>query len=580
MNSGKLDNALNLALQTSQEVREKSFGLEDGYDSEEESWELLIKYGGDIDAVASKLSVPVVKLLNNYAIMIVPESKVSALSAYPEIEYVEKPFPLIFASTFGRINSCMEAVQLGNTGLYGKGVIVAIIDSGIDFTHPDFLNEDGTTRILELWDQTIPGKPPTGYQIGTVYDQAAINEAIKTKDLVTGLRKVESIDTTGHGTHVAGIACGNGRASKGAYRGVAPQSDMLIVKLGSSSNQFIPKTTELIQGIDYCVRTAIKLLKPLVINLSFGNNYGSHDGNSLLEQYIDQVSNQWKMVFAIGTGNEGASGRHTRATVKQGAEFTIAFAVPTTELAFSMQIWKNYVDDITIEVISPSGARSGRLKKLLDKQEFVLDTTKILVYYAEPRPSNQAQQIYMEFIPEQSYLGVGQWRIMLYGEKIVDGVVDFWMPTSSNLVSNAKFLKPTPELTLTIPSTASRAISVGAYDAYSKSYANFSGRGYLRGLNVVKPDLVAPGVNIMSAAPNGGYASRSGTSMATPFVSGAAALMMEWGIVRGNDPYLYGEKVKAYLIKGAKQLPGMVQTPNPSTGWGALCLSDSFPKTP
>ena len=109
------------------------------------------------------------------------------------------------------------------------------------------------------------------------------------------------------------------------------------------------------------------------------------------------------------------------------------------------------------------------------------------------------------------------------------------------------------------------------------TYADFSGRGTERGENFRKPDLAAPGVDIMTTVPGGGYAPATGTSFATPFVTGAAALLMEWGITDGNDPFLYGEKVKAYLQKGARSLPAFSEYPNPQIGWGTLCVRESLP---
>ena len=129
---------------------------------------------------------------------------------------------------------------------------------------------------------------------------------------------------------------------------------------------------------------------------------------------------------------------------------------------------------------------------------------------------------------------------------------------------------------MTIPATARRIIAVGAYDSLVDSYADFSGRGS-RMLPYLKPDLVAPGVNIVAPVPGGGYRTVTGTSFAAPFVSGSAALLMQWGIVNGNDPYLYGEKVKAYLRKGARPLPGYEEYPNEEVGWGALCIAQSLP---
>ena len=172
----------------------------------------------------------------------------------------------------------------------------------------------------------------------------------------------------------------------------------------------------------------------------------------------------------------------------------------------------------------------------------------------------------------------GIWSFYLSPVSLISGRYDFWLPSAGILNTSTRFLRPTPDTTLTIPSTASKVITIGAYNSRYHSYADFSGRGFTRLTNQIKPDLAAPGVNIMAPAANGGYQSVTGTSFATPVASGAAALLMQWGIVNGNDPFLYGEKVKAYLRRGAKKLPGISEYPNPMVGYGALCVRDSLPE--
>lgn len=577
MNSGKIDNQLNLALETPQTVREKTVSLDVGYEPEVNEWELIIRYSGNIARIAEDTGTQITELLGNYATVTIKENMINRLSAYEEIEFIEKPHSLIFASDFGKTASCVEPLQQGSSPLDGSGVLIAIVDSGIDYSHPDFIKPDNTSRILYLWDQTIMGSPPEGYPLGTLYTQENINAALQAPNMAERMKLLPSIDTSGHGTHVAGIAAGNGRASNGRITGVATGSELLIVKLGSARAGSFPLTTQLMQAIDFCIRTASRLLRPLVINLSFGNSYGSHNGFSLLEQYINDVSAIWKTSIVIGTGNEGASARHTGGILRTDEEQIVELAVPSNEFGFSLQLWKNYYDDISIEIIAPSGRRSGIIKEILGKQQFVIDGVQILLYYSEPTPINRAQEIYIEFVPQNTYLTVGLWNLNLVGEQIVTGNYDLWLPSGSKLISDTRFTKPTPDITLTIPSTAYRAISVGAYDSVTNSYASFSGRGYTRDTQFVKPDLCAPGVNIQAAAVNGGYTSRTGTSMATPFVSGSAALLMQWGIIQNNDPYLYGEKLKAYLIKGAKPVAGYQTYPNNSVGWGALCVRDSLP---
>ena len=149
-----------------------------------------------------------------------------------------------------------------------------------------------------------------------------------------------------------------------------------------------------------------------------------------------------------------------------------------------------------------------------------------------------------------------------------------WLPSENVLNEGTGFLFPSVQGSLTIPSTAFRTIGVGAYNSATMTYADFSGRG--SGVRI-KPDLVAPGVDILAPIPGGGFGEFSGTSFATPFVTGSAALLMQWGIVVGNDPFLYGEKVRAYFQRGAREILGFEEYPNQVVGYGALCVEESLP---
>ncbi|MCI9083202.1 MAG: S8 family peptidase [Lachnospiraceae bacterium] len=568
MESEKFENLLNLALDATEREREKSLNLGVGYEPEENRWELIVKYSGNIMRLSQENpEIRVEELSNEYAILNVPESAINQVSDAVEVEYVEKPKRLYFAVREGKRASCIMPLQDARYNLTGKGVIVAILDSGIDYSHPDFRNEDGSTRILALYDETLDRE----------FTSEEINRALKEPDEQERFRIVPSRDTSGHGTHVAGIAAGNGRASGGVNRGVAYESSLLIVKLGTAEPNGFPRTTQLMRGVDYVVKKALEYRMPMAVNISFGNNYGSHSGTALLESYINDMSNYWKILISVGTGNEGAARGHTSGILREGQEQEIELGVGNYEAALSLQIWKSYVDQYDILLIHPSGSRIGPIRQLQGPQRFVLGRTEILLYYGDPSPYNLYQELYIDFLPAQSYIDAGVWRIVLVPERIVRGNYDLWLPGQTVLNQGTGFLYPVEETTLTIPSTAEKVVSVGAYDARYDQLAEFSGRGFTRQTNQVKPDLAAPGVAIRSAAPGGGYAVRSGTSMATPFVTGSAALLMQWGIVEGNDPYLYGEKVKAYLLRGARHLPILPEYPNPQIGWGVLCLRDSLP---
>lgn len=574
MNSGIVDNQLNLALDVPESVRERTLDLDVGFQPETNTWELIVKYSGSLDRIRQELNIGVVELSGGYAIITIPENLIDILTGYEEIIFIEKPKRLFYEVNEGRLASCINPVQQAPYSLFGEGVLIAVIDSGIDYSHPDFRNDDGTTRIAALWDQTIPGSPPQGFRIGTLYTREQINEALQLP-MPQRLDVVPSTDLSGHGTHVAGIAAGNGRASSGLYRGVASSSELLIVKLGESVGSSFPRTTQLMEALEFAVQYAISVGKPLAVNISFGNNYGSHTGRSILESFIDDISNMGRTGIVIGTGNEGAEGNHAQGILQMGSVEIVDFTISNFEFSLNLQIWKNYYDHFDITIVAPNGVRVGPIPSILGTQQFQVAQTEILLYYGKPTPFNAQQEIYIEFIPTNRYINSGVWRIELVPRQIVVGNYDMWLPTGGVKSPATRFLLSSEYTTLTIPSTAFRAISVGAYNAFTGSYAPFSGRGFTRDQGI-KPDIVAPGVNINSCAPGGGYSRRSGTSMAAPFVTGSAALLMEWGIIQGNDPYMYGEKLKAYLIDGARPLRIETVYPNRTLGYGALCLENTF----
>lgn len=571
----KIDNLLNLAMDATPREREKSGNLNVGYQAETRLWEVIVKYSGPEEGLSGE-GISVVPLLGGYAVVTIPETEIDAFSRRTQVEFVEKPKRLYFATAQGKRASCISSVQTGREGLSGEGILVGAADSGIDYFHPDFRNEDGTTRILKLWDQTVPGNPPRGYVTGSEYTEEEINEALSLSE-TEGRRLVPVRDISGHGTAVLGIAAGNGRASSGENRGVAYKSGIIAVKLGVPREDSFPRTTELIQAVDYLVRQSLELGMPMAINLSFGNNYGSHRGDSLLETYLNSISNMGRLCICTGTGNNGNQALHTGGRIRTGETQEIELGVSPYEAALNVQLWKHYEDVMEIYLENPAGERIGPLYENLGPQRYRAGDTELLIYYGKPGPYFVTQEIYIDFIPTGNYVDSGVWKIILRGKDIKDGEYFLWLPGGNVLNPLTSFYLPRAEGTLTIPSTALRLISVGAYDSRSDVYADFSGRGS-RFLPYGKPDFVAPGVDITAPRPGGSYGSFTGTSFAAPFATGACALLMEWGIVRGNDPFLYGEKVKAYLRRGARRLPGYEEFPNETVGWGALCVKGSIPE--
>ncbi|MGN0335598.1 MAG: S8 family peptidase [Lachnospiraceae bacterium] len=576
MENQKLENLLNLALGATEEERRRSENLNVGYDAEERLWEVIIKYTGNIERIR-QTAVSVTELFGGFAVLRVNEQALELLSTFPEVTYIEKPKLFYFAIQEARRASCIDPVQRPPLNLSGKGVIFALADSGVDYTHPDFRNPDGSTRILWLWDQSIPGNPPAGYFRGTEYTSAEINTALQAETPEERRRLVPSRDISGHGTSVLGIGAGNGRGSGGRFRGVAYEADLIVVKLGNPREGDFPRTTQLMEAVDYCIRKSVETGKPIAVNLSFGNNYGSHTGSGLLETYLDTVSGIGKNTICVGMGNEGVSGVHQSLILQQGKEEVAEFSVGEFQFSTSIQIWKSYSDEMDIYLEGPSRKIVGPLNVHSGIGRFYTDQTDVLVYFGEPSPYEVMQEIYIDLIPRETYLTSGIWKLRLQPGKVVWNLVQLWMPSSESTSGQTGFLMPSPAGSFTIPAPAGNVISVAAYNSRNDSYADFSGRAFQALPWAGKPDLAAPGVDIQTSAVGGGYRTVSGTSFATPFVTGSAALLMEWGIVRGKDLFLYGNKVKAYLRKGARELPGFAETPNYRVGYGALCVKDSLP---
>lgn len=569
MQNQKLENLLNLALEATPEERLRSQELETGFHPVSRMWELIAKYSGSLDEIR-ELGIRVDEMRNEYAILTVPEDLIDEVSAFPQIEYIEKPKRLFFAITRAKAASCINPLQEAPRNLTGRGILVGVLDSGIDYYHEDFRNPDGTTRIAALWDQMLD----------RVFTSEELNAALETGSRAGARELAPSFDSSGHGTAVAGIAAGNGR-DRGAYRGIAYEADLLVVKLGTAMADGFPRTTELMRAVNFVVTKAVELGKPLAVNISFGNTYGSHDGTSLLETFLNDIGNYGRTTIVAGSGNEGAAAGHTSGWLQMGSSERnreqVELSIAPYETGVSVQLWKAYPDEFTVSLRTPSGETLGPLQSALGPQRFVYRDTQILMYYGKPNPYSQAQEIYFDFIPSSNYIASGIWTFTLEPVRIVTGNYDFWLPSSGILNPSTGFLLPTPDTTLTIPSSAAKVITVGAYNSNYGSYADFSGRGFTRVTNQIKPDLVAPGVGVMAPRSGGGYEAVTGTSFAAPMVTGSAALMMQWGIVDGNDPFLYGEKVKAYLRRGARQLPGFSEFPNALVGYGALCVRDSLP---
>ena len=609
----KIENLLNVSLDATREELESSESLSTGFNWRDNTWEIIVRYTGNLENIKANYNVYVRELLFNYAIIVTDKATIELISQEPQIVYVEKPKSLYFQLERAKSAACASNVRVGQPGAYGyknisrninesisentsgnigsgqtghgiggiadngiqylsgKGVITAIIDTGIDIYSSEFRNADGSTRILDIYDQTLQRE----------YSAADIDAFIgKDRNVYTGRdisqeenEGIPAFDNIQHGTNVAVIACGKS--------GVAYESDIIVVKMGYSYNNQFPRTTSLMDAIDYIIRKAMEYNRPVAINISYGMNYGDHNGNTLLESYINAAASGYKCSICIGSGNEADKAVHYGGTIKNAQTDTVEIAVGEYQSSIDIQIWKYYWDDIRVMLISPDGTERvivthGKISR------YTLGGTNVISLSGEPSPYNLYQEIYINLQLQGSYITSGIWKIQLYGENVRQGTYNIWLPASVSLNRATGVIRPVAYDTITIPATAGGCISVGAYNSYTGAYAAFSGRGSaLTDVLTagIKPDILAPGVDISirrDTRQGVVYTSVTGTSYATPFVTGAAALLMQWGIVMGNDRFMYGEKLKAYLRSGARQLDGVTQTPNPVTGYGALCVEDSI----
>lgn len=561
----------------------KDTELETGYLYNINKFEIIIKYNGDIKKVAQELNFELEILSENYAIGTIEINKVQELIKYTEIEHIETPKTLTINLQDALSKSCVTSLNNSKDfNLTGKDVIIGIIDSGIDYTHPDFINSDNTSRILYIWDQTInintdnfsnnKYKVPDGFTHGVEFTNQDINEALRSSN---PYEIVPHIDTIGHGTAVAGIAAGNGRSSDGQNAGVAPEASLIIVKLGEKGFPSFARTTEFMRALKYIIDKAQKLNMPVCINISYGTNDGPHNGQSLFENFINNMAERWKTSIIVASGNEGAVGHHFQGKINSGELKDVQFFYAGKYPSFYITMWKNFVDNITVELILPDNKTTGEILSFDMTRNYTIGDLSIFVNYSQPQFYNSFQEIFFQIKSNQNTPPVGIYTIRVRAGQIVSGNFNIYLPTTEEVSRETSFTNPSTNSTLTIPSSAQNVITVGGYDSSRGIISDFSGRGYTLNIIYTKPDLVAPSVGIITTKINGGYTAYSGTSMAAPFVTGSAALMMQWGIIQRNDPFLYGEKIKSYLKSGAQRLPNIIY-PNNSWGYGSLCLYNTM----
>lgn len=459
--------------------------------------------------------------------------------------------------------------------LTGNGVILGIIDTGIDYTNPVFRYEDGTTKIKYIWDQTITTSASNGVNFGTVYTSEQINEALRSGNPYD---IVPHRDNVGHGTFLASIAGGR-RIDD--FIGAAPDSELIVVKLRKCPQFYldkflVPKEQEnaytaidIMLGMSFVYERAGEAGKPNVMCLGLGSNFGGHNGQNRLENYISFLSNSVGTAVCTSAGNESNARHHTNGVVeKQGDVVPIDIRVGESAKSLSVYIWYSGWDKISFSLKSPTG-------EVIDKIPFFVGTTyqKKLIFEKSTVNIAYHQNESRFAIIQITDVVPGTWEIGLYGDLIISGEYHAWLPMTGFISPDVEFVSPTPNYTIVIPSTASGAIGVGAYNSQERSLYINSSWGPTVGVKAA-PDFVAPGVNVEGSYP-GRMGEMSGTSVSAAVSAGAAVLLMQWAIVQGNFIALTGNRLRLNLIRGCDRDANR-DYPNPQWGYGTLNLMKTF----
>ena len=467
-------------------------------------------------------------------------------------------------------------VQNPPLSLQGAGVIVGFIDTGIRYQLDVFRREDGSSRIMAIWDQTIQdGEPPEGFLYGTEYTRADIDRALQVDapELV-----VPSTDVNGHGTQMASVAAGSILNQGLTFRGAAPQADIAVVKV-KPAKQYLRdyyliaddavafQENDIMEAVKYLERMAIALQRPVVIVLGIGTNLGSHNGTSPLASYLNTVAGRRSRAVVVCGGNEGDKEHHYENAVPDVVEIRVAEETK----GFCLELWGTLPDVYAIRVRSPGGETSQEIdfRSREDREiDFVFEPTHIVVSNLIVERDSGEQLIF--FRVEDPTPGV--WNLRVYpseGEQRGMGTFHLWLPITNFLETSVTFLTPSPDVTLTEPSNAERVITISTYNGMSGSWFPQSGRGFTKAGNI-KPDLAAPGVQVSTVL--GPY---TGSSMAAAIAAGCVAQFMEWAVVDGNAPIVESRGIKSYLIRGADRSENVVY-PDNRWGFGKLNINGTF----
>jgi subtilisin family serine protease len=555
------------------------------YDSNTANY--LVQYRGNFKEQMDKISYACGDIITDTigVISVRVEDVERLLREVPEIVFlgIRTMFVLqdISPSSVDNINNIKINPYLDLTG---REVLIGMVDTGIDYLNEEFIRPDDTSRIVSIWDQTIQDNNDNQVYIGKVYSSEQINNAIKAyRNNEDPYKIVPLRDGVGHGTKAAGII--GSRGYNNEFQGIASESNFVIVKLLESENfkkqlrennlQEIPvyNPSEIVAGLEFLKNIAVERNQPMVIYIGVGSTEGSHDGTNLISRYVTALGNNRGICCVAGVGNEGDSQGHASGNIKTvGDTKVVELKIPREIKYFHLNIWVRRPNIVSINVISPTGeastiidAKIGRIQPI----KFIfLDTTMVIQYY-QPENFTGHELINIVF----NNIKPGIWSFNLIGEYITDGRYDIWLSPKGTLPENTVFLEPDPFNTLTMPSEAVNVVTV-AYYGNKNALIAASGKGFNTN-GLINPDISTIGINILTTKTSGGVTTFSGSSAAAAVVTGACALLLQWGIIDGNDITMYSKKIRSYLMYGAARNQ-LFRYPSREIGYGDFDLLGTF----
>ena len=535
-----------------------------------------------IEALREKYNANCPEFVNSrYVIFYAPFEKLEPLNI---ANYPYSTIPKLYGLMDTTAPAATGAIRLQNqTGfeLTGRDVIIGFIDTGIDYTNPIFCYRSGQTRIIGIWDQTDQsGNTPDGFYYGSEYTMEDINRALESEN---PLEVVPHTDTIGHGTFLAGVACAR-YDEQNDFIGTAPDSLLAIVKL-KPAKQYLRdffmigtdapayQENDIMLAVSYLQTLKEKYKKPLVIVLGIGSGSGDRAGGSPLSQQLNDTGEIVGNCIVVCSGNEGNERLHYGAAIEENQIDDVEIRVDENNAGFVLELWGNSPDVFSVAFVSPLGESVPRIparKGVNERINFLLEGTVIEIGYSLVESGKGNELIFMRFINPSP----GIWTIRVYGTNILTGKYDIWANLRQFTNEGTYFLKPSPEMTITVPSSSESVISVGGYNHTNNSIYPRTGRGFTSDYRV-KPDIVAPAVNVFGPGTNRNYLRATGTSIATALTAGCCAQMMQWGIVQQNEPYMKTNYIKKYFLRGAVRERD-IEYPSSQWGFGQLNVYNSF----